>query len=68
MSTATQSLFEPLQIGGVTIKNRITMAALMRNRAEDTYPTDLMKQYYVQRANGGAGLIVTEGTLITAAV
>ncbi|KDR80286.1 hypothetical protein GALMADRAFT_136794 [Galerina marginata CBS 339.88] len=36
------------------------MSALTRNRAVDTYPTDLMKNsdYYVQRVNGGAGLIV----------
>ena len=39
------------------------MSALTRNRAPDTYPTDLMKAYYVQRAD--AGLIITEGTLIT---
>ena len=58
-----QPLFTPLKIGDITIKNRITMSALTRNRAENTYPTDLIKEYYVQRA--GAGLIVTEGILVT---
>jgi 2,4-dienoyl-CoA reductase-like NADH-dependent reductase (Old Yellow Enzyme family) len=53
----------PLTIGDITIKNRVGMSALTRNRAPHTYPSDLMKEYYVQR--GGAGLIVTEGTLIT---
>ncbi|PPQ86645.1 hypothetical protein CVT25_006829 [Psilocybe cyanescens] len=62
---AYKALFSPLQIGDVTLKNRITMAAFARNRAEDTYPTDLMKEYYVQRAKGGAGLIVTEAILVT---
>ncbi|KAF8905764.1 flavoprotein NADH-dependent oxidoreductase [Gymnopilus junonius] len=61
----TESLFQPLQVSDITIPNCITMSTLTCNRAEDTYPTDLMKEYYVQRFHGGAGLIVTEGTLIT---
>ncbi|TFK21234.1 flavo protein NADH-dependent oxidoreductase [Coprinopsis marcescibilis] len=64
MSSVT-SLFQPLKVGSITIQNRIQMSALTRNRAPNTVPTELMKDYYVQRARGGAGLIVTEGTLIT---
>lgn len=63
MSGNTEVLFIPLKIGDITIKNRITMGAMTRSRAENTYPTELMKEYYVQRA--GAGLIITEGILIT---
>ena len=63
MSANFDSLLTPLKIGDLTIKNRVTMASLTRNRAEDSYPTELMKEYYVQRAS--AGLITTEGTLIT---
>ncbi|PPR07918.1 hypothetical protein CVT24_000898 [Panaeolus cyanescens] len=62
---SVKALFEPLQLGDITIKNRITMTAVTRNRAPDTYPTDLMKEYYVQRAKADAGLLVTEGTLIS---
>lgn len=58
-----KALLGSLVIGGHTLKNRITMSALTRNRAVKTYPTDLMKEYYVQRAS--SGLIVTEGVLIT---
>ncbi|KAJ7851976.1 hypothetical protein B0H13DRAFT_41846 [Mycena leptocephala] len=58
------SLFQPLQLGSVTISNRIGMAPLTRNRSTKTVPNDIMKEYYVQRAAGGAGLIVSEGTLI----
>jgi len=58
-----KALFTPLELGDKTLKNRITMAALTRNRAENTYPTQLIKEHYVQRA--GAGLIVTEATLVT---
>ncbi|KAF4610691.1 hypothetical protein D9613_007104 [Agrocybe pediades] len=59
---ASKALFNPIQVGDVTLKNRITMSALTRNRAVDTVPTDLMKEYYIQRAD--AGLIVVEGILI----
>ncbi|KAF9483542.1 flavoprotein NADH-dependent oxidoreductase [Pholiota conissans] len=61
--SAIKSLFTPIQVGSIVLKNRIGMSALTRNRAPETYPTDLMKEYYVQRAD--AGFIITEGTLIT---
>ena len=60
-----KSILSPLTIGDITIKNRVGMAALTRSRAAHTYPSDLMKEYYVQRVLGGAELIVTEGILIT---
>ncbi|KAJ7491282.1 hypothetical protein FB451DRAFT_637246 [Mycena latifolia] len=59
------ALFTPLKLGSITIANRIGMSALTRNRSTDTVPNEIMLKYYVQRAVGGAGLIVTEGTLIT---
>ncbi|KAK7042783.1 Oxidored-FMN domain-containing protein [Favolaschia claudopus] len=59
------SLFTPIKVGSTTIQNRIGMSALTRSRATTTVPNDIMKEYYVQRAKGGAGLIVTEGVLIT---
>ncbi|KAG6836939.1 hypothetical protein H0H93_000829 [Arthromyces matolae] len=62
---SAQALFTPLKVGSVTLRNRITMAALTRNRAPDTIPGDAMLEYYAQRAEGGAGLITTEGVLIT---
>ncbi|KAF9478935.1 FMN-linked oxidoreductase [Pholiota conissans] len=58
-----KALFTPIQIGGIELKNRIGMAALTRNRAENTYPTELMKEYYLQRID--AGLIISEAILIT---
>ncbi|KAF8997115.1 hypothetical protein BDQ17DRAFT_1248994 [Cyathus striatus] len=64
-TSTTSALFTPLKIGSTTIPNRITMSALTRNRAPGTIPNDIMKEYYVQRARGGAGLIVTEGALVT---
>ncbi|KAJ6626993.1 FMN-linked oxidoreductase [Mycena sp. CBHHK59/15] len=61
------TLFSPLRLGSATIPNRIGMSALTRNRADPktTIPNEVMKKYYLQRAVGGCGLIVSEGTLIT---
>ncbi|KAJ6563577.1 hypothetical protein DFH09DRAFT_1476179 [Mycena vulgaris] len=59
------ALFTPLKLGSVTIPNRVGMSALTRNRATGTVPNDIMEKYYVQRAADGAGLIVSEGILIT---
>ncbi|KAH8829893.1 flavoprotein NADH-dependent oxidoreductase [Flagelloscypha sp. PMI_526] len=58
-------LFQPLQLGTVTIPNRLTMAGLTRNRAPDSVPSDLMVQHFADRAKGGAGLIVTDAILVS---
>ncbi|KAJ7062006.1 hypothetical protein C8F01DRAFT_1368684 [Mycena amicta] len=59
-------LFQPLQLGDITISNRIGMSAMSRNRADPKrVPSHLMKKYYLQRALGGAGLIVSEATLVS---
>ncbi len=54
-------MFEPYQLGRITLRNRIVMAPMTRNRATaDHTPTPIMAEYYAQRATNG--LIVTEGT------
>ena len=54
------SLFDPVQLGAVTARNRILMAPLTRARAtRDHVPTPIMADYYRQRAS--AGLIISEG-------
>ncbi|MDI1250164.1 MAG: alkene reductase [Lacunisphaera sp.] len=56
-------LHEPLRLGALTLPNRIIMAPLTRCRAgAGRVPTDLMRDYYVQRAS--AGLILTEATAV----
>jgi len=59
------ALFEPLQLGDITIANRMVMAPLTRSRsaAEENTQTPLHALYYAQRA--GAGLIVSEATQIS---
>ena len=59
-------LLEPLKLGQSLLKNRIVMGPLTRSRAVPTnVPNSIMLEYYVQRARGGASLIVSEGALIT---
>ncbi len=58
-----QNLFKPIQLGALTLPNRILMAPLTRCRAEDDHvPGDLMAEYYAQRAS--AGLIIAEATMV----
>lgn len=58
------SLFDPIQLGAVALRNRIFMAPMTRTRANDgRIPNDLMRLYYSQRA--GAGLILTEATSVS---
>ena len=58
-------LFSPVKLGSISLKNRMVMAPLTRNRAgEGGVPQDLNVTYYAQRAT--AGLIITEATPISA--
>ena len=58
-------LFSPVQIGAITMANRIVMAPVTRSRyEEDGVPGELHATYYAQRAT--AGLIVAEATNISA--
>ncbi|MFI5682832.1 alkene reductase [Streptomyces sp. NPDC051636] len=52
--------FDPIDLPGLRLANRIVMAPMTRSRAADGgLPTALTAEYYAQRAS--AGLIVTEG-------
>ncbi len=56
-------LFAPLQVGALTLPNRILLAPLTRTRAGmEHLPNDLMAEYYSQRASGG--LLITECTMV----
>jgi 2,4-dienoyl-CoA reductase-like NADH-dependent reductase (Old Yellow Enzyme family) len=54
------SLLDPIQIGEIHLPNRVIMSPLTRLRGTPEHiPTQLMVEYYAQRA--GAGLIISEG-------
>ena len=54
------SLFEKSTLATLSLQNRFVMSPLTRCRALGNVPTDLMVEYYTQRAS--AGLIISEGT------
>ncbi|CAM2792061.1 alkene reductase [Vibrio rarus] len=61
----SSALFQPIQLGKLTLKNRIVMPPMTRSRASQPgdVANDMMATYYAQRAE--AGLIVSEGTQIS---
>ncbi|MCP5020217.1 MAG: alkene reductase [bacterium] len=63
-STTSQNLFDSLQMGDLTLKNRAVLAPLTRGRAGDArLATPVMAEYYRQRA--GAGLLITEAAAVS---
>ena len=57
---AYRYLWSPLELGPVTVRNRIVFSAHLTNYARDGLPTEQHAAYYGARAAGGAGLIITE--------
>ncbi|MBD2615123.1 alkene reductase [Nostoc punctiforme FACHB-252] len=63
--SADINLFSPYQLGNLELPNRIVMAPLTRNRADEgNVPHQLNATYYTQRAS--AGLIISEATQVSA--
>ena len=66
MSSTTEanveSLFTPHKFGNVMLPNRICMAPMTRSKSPGNIPNDDVAAYYRRRAEGGVGLIITEGT------
>ena len=55
-------LFTPFTLNGLTLPNRIVMAPMTRNHSPGGVPGEDVAAYYRRRAEGGVGLILTEGT------
>ena len=60
----TSALFTPFTHKSLTLPNRIAMAPMTRSKSPDGVPTEDVVGYYRRRAEGGVGLIITEGTTI----
>jgi 2,4-dienoyl-CoA reductase-like NADH-dependent reductase (Old Yellow Enzyme family) len=60
----TEVLFRPLLLNQLTLTNRIVMAPMTRSFSPGGVPGPDVAAYYRRRAEGGVGLIVTEGTYI----
>ena len=60
MSSGLINVMSPARFGRLELRTRIVMAPMTRSRATaDGHVTDVMVEYYRQRA--GAGMIITEG-------
>ncbi|SEM94481.1 2,4-dienoyl-CoA reductase [Gemmobacter aquatilis] len=62
--TGTETLFRPFALKGLELKNRIVMAPMTRGMAPEGVPAAKNADYYRRRAEGGVGLILSEGTVI----
>ncbi|EIZ80977.1 oxidoreductase [Novosphingobium sp. Rr 2-17] len=63
-SATTDVLFRPFNLKGVELPNRIVMAPMTRSKAPKGIPGEPQAAYYRRRAEGGVGLILSEGTVI----
>jgi anthraniloyl-CoA monooxygenase len=59
-------MFAPLRLRGLNLANRIVVSPMSMYSAEDGTPGDFHLVHYGSRAQGGAGLVVTEMTDVSA--
>ena len=65
MTASNDPLFQPIQLAGLTLPNRILMSPLTRSRSTQPgdVPNDMNARYYAQRAS--VGLIIAEATQVS---
>ena len=62
---ASSKLFQPIEVGQMTLKHRIVLPPLTRNRANAQHVhSDLALEYYRQRSSEPGTLLITEATFI----
>jgi 2,4-dienoyl-CoA reductase-like NADH-dependent reductase (Old Yellow Enzyme family)/thioredoxin reductase len=54
------NLFKPIKIGNKTLKHRLTFGAHTTNMSDNGLPGERTLNYYLERAMGGAAMIVVE--------
>ena len=54
------TLLSPVDVGSVTLRNRVMSSGHQTTLVEDNLPTDDFRAYHLARARGGAGLVVFE--------
>jgi 2,4-dienoyl-CoA reductase-like NADH-dependent reductase (Old Yellow Enzyme family) len=62
----TPPLYEPLTLRGVTMRNRIGVSPMCEYSSVDGFANDWHVVHLGSRAVGGAGLVLTEATAVTA--
>ena len=65
MDSRLNTLFQPISIGGLTARNRIVMPPMNTNLAHgDGFASDRNRDYYAERARGGAGIVILEAMFV----
>lgn len=58
------ALSQPFELKSLKLRNRVVMAPMTRSMSPNNIPGENVAQYYARRAEGGVGLIISEGTAI----
>ncbi|WP_406281203.1 NADPH-dependent 2,4-dienoyl-CoA reductase [Nocardia sp. NBC_00881] len=61
MSSAFPRLLSPLEVGRVTLRNRVVMGSMHTGLEDRDWHIDRLAAFFAERARGGVGLIVTGG-------
>lgn len=64
MSLDLSPLFRPFECKSLKLANRVAMAPMTRMQSPGYVPGENVAGYYRRRAEGGVGLIITEGTTV----
>lgn len=59
-----QPFFKPFHLKSLELSNRLVMAPMTRSKSKGHVPGQDVVDYYRRRAEGGVGLIITEGTVV----
>lgn len=65
MPAESSNLFAPLELGNVTLPNRIVVSPMCQYSSEDGFANDWHLVHLGSRGVGGAGLVITEATAVT---
>ena len=65
-STVRRPMFAPFRLRDLELRNRIVVSPMAQYKAVDGCPTDWHLVHYGERAKGGAGLVYTEMTCVSA--
>jgi anthraniloyl-CoA monooxygenase len=66
VNEAAPPMFAPFRLRGMALANRVVVSPMATYSAEDGLPNDFHLVHYGARAQGGAGLVYTEMTCVSA--